>query len=160
MREIRSYVRLLRSIIGFVRACQIASFRYSCAGEIVRIDATELTLDARTPGETAMFIAMNRFRVKPGSEAEFEAVWLNREVYLDAVPGFIEFHLPARASERGPHALFLAHGLAQPGRFRGLDAIGSFPRRAQGGRRQQTAVSGPSAVRGFEVLQTVSARHE
>ena len=40
-----------------------------------------------------MFIAMNRFRVKKGSEDAFEKVWLGRESYLDRVPGFLEFHL-------------------------------------------------------------------
>jgi len=40
-----------------------------------------------------MFIAMNRFRVKKGSEEDFEQVWLNRDTHLQGVPGFIEFHL-------------------------------------------------------------------
>ena len=39
-----------------------------------------------------MFIAMNRFRVKKGSEEAFEKVWLTRETHLDRVPGFVEFH--------------------------------------------------------------------
>jgi heme-degrading monooxygenase HmoA len=46
-----------------------------------------------------MFIAMNRFRVKKGSEDAFEKVWQGRESYLDRVPGFLEFHLL-----RGPEA--------------------------------------------------------
>lgn len=40
-----------------------------------------------------MFIAMNRFRIAPGREADFIAVWKQRESYLDGVPGFVEFHL-------------------------------------------------------------------
>lgn len=40
-----------------------------------------------------MFIAMNRFRIARGREAEFVAHWKNRESYLDEVPGFREFHL-------------------------------------------------------------------
>jgi heme-degrading monooxygenase HmoA len=40
-----------------------------------------------------MFIAMNRFRIAPGREADFIAVWKQRESHLDAVPGFREFHL-------------------------------------------------------------------
>ena len=39
-----------------------------------------------------MFIAMNRFKVLPGQEEEFEAVWRNRESQLQTVPGFVEFH--------------------------------------------------------------------
>jgi len=34
-----------------------------------------------------MFIAMNRFRVKKGSEEAFEKVWLSRDTQLTKVPG-------------------------------------------------------------------------
>ena len=40
-----------------------------------------------------MYIAMNRFRIKLGSEPDFIAIWKNRDTYLDTVPGFKEFHL-------------------------------------------------------------------
>ena len=40
-----------------------------------------------------MFIAMNRFRIVLGKEAQFENIWKNRESYLEEVPGFIEFNL-------------------------------------------------------------------
>lgn len=40
-----------------------------------------------------MFIAMNRFRIAPGREADFIAVWRQRESHLDGVPGFESFHL-------------------------------------------------------------------
>ena len=40
-----------------------------------------------------MFIAMNRFSVAPGKEADFEQVWLSRETHLEGVPGFVAFHL-------------------------------------------------------------------
>ena len=40
-----------------------------------------------------MFIAMNRFRVKKGSEEALEKVWLSRNSQLAKVPGFVEFRL-------------------------------------------------------------------
>ena len=40
-----------------------------------------------------MFIAMNRFSVAPGREADFETVWRERETYLQGVPGFVQFAL-------------------------------------------------------------------
>jgi heme-degrading monooxygenase HmoA len=40
-----------------------------------------------------MFIAMNRFQVKKGSEDAFERVWANRDSYLHRMAGFVEFHL-------------------------------------------------------------------
>ena len=40
-----------------------------------------------------MYIAMNRFRIKPGCEQDFIDIWKSRDTYLDTVPGFKEFHL-------------------------------------------------------------------
>ena len=55
-------------------------------------------------GISPMFIAMNRFRVAKGSEADFEQVWLTRDTHLDEVPGFVEFHL-LRGPEAEDHTL-------------------------------------------------------
>lgn len=40
-----------------------------------------------------MFVAMNRFRVAEGREAEFERIWRERQSYLQGVPGFVQFAL-------------------------------------------------------------------
>ena len=40
-----------------------------------------------------MFIAMNRFRIALGREAEFEKIWRERDSHLDDVPGFRDFKL-------------------------------------------------------------------
>jgi heme-degrading monooxygenase HmoA len=55
-----------------------------------------------------MFIAMNRFKVLPGQETAFEAVWLGRDTHLDRVPGFICFHL-LRGPANEDHTLFSSH---------------------------------------------------
>lgn len=55
-----------------------------------------------------MFIAMNRFRVAPGSEAEFEAMWKSRDSHLHTVPGFVEFHL-LKGPAREDHVLYASH---------------------------------------------------
>ena len=55
-----------------------------------------------------MFIAMNRFKVLPGQETAFEAVWLGRDTHLDDVPGFICFHL-LRGPTNEDHTLFSSH---------------------------------------------------
>lgn len=57
-----------------------------------------------------MFIAMNRFKVKKGSETDFEQVWLSRETHLEDVPGFLEFHL-LKGPERDDHVLYASHSL-------------------------------------------------
>ncbi len=55
-----------------------------------------------------MFIAMNRFKIAPGSEADFEQVWATRETHLAGVPGFRAFHL-ARGPEREDQVLYATH---------------------------------------------------
>src|SRR6516162_1698458 len=55
-----------------------------------------------------MFIAMNRFRVKKGSEQAFEKVWLSRDSQLNKVPGFVEFHL-LKGPEHEDFTLYASH---------------------------------------------------
>ena len=57
-----------------------------------------------------MFVAMNRFRVTPGSEEAFEEVWRNRKSRLGEMPGFIDFHL-LRGPARDDHTLYASHTL-------------------------------------------------
>jgi heme-degrading monooxygenase HmoA len=55
-----------------------------------------------------MFIAMNRFKVVKGSEADFETVWRTRDSHLGEVPGFVEFNL-LKGPEREDHTLYSSH---------------------------------------------------
>lgn len=55
-----------------------------------------------------MFIAMNRFKVVRGSEADFEKVWTSRDSHLASVPGFVTFHL-LRGPEHDDHTLYASH---------------------------------------------------
>lgn len=55
-----------------------------------------------------MYIAMNRFKVKTGSEADFEEVWRSRDRHLGAVPGFIKFHLLKGPADE-EHTLYSSH---------------------------------------------------
>jgi heme-degrading monooxygenase HmoA len=59
-----------------------------------------------------MFIAMNRFKVVAGHEAEFEEIWKNRDSSLDQLAGFIEFRLlrGKTFAEEG-YTLFASHTL-------------------------------------------------
>src|SRR6195256_138718 len=59
-----------------------------------------------------MFIAMNRFRVKRGSEEAFEQVWLNRDSQLTKVPGFVEFHL-LKGPAHEDYTLYSSHTVWQ-----------------------------------------------
>lgn len=57
-----------------------------------------------------MYIAMNRFKVQNGSEADFEAVWKNRDSSLARMKGFREFHLlRGPVNETEGYTLFASH---------------------------------------------------
>ena len=102
-----------------------------------------------------MFIAMNRFKVIPNSWAEFERVWTSRDTHLRDVPGFIEFHL-LRGPEREDHVLYSSHTrLAEPRRFRSVDALGSVPPRPRSAGQNRPLYLGHPEFEGFEVIQTV-----
>ncbi|WGF86508.1 antibiotic biosynthesis monooxygenase family protein [Marinivivus vitaminiproducens] len=102
-----------------------------------------------------MFIAMNRFRVKPGSEADFEDVWLSRDVHLNEVPGFIAFHL-LRGPTTEEHTLFASHTLwktkADFEAWTRSEAFRLAHRNAGG--NKPLYIDHPQ-FEGFEVIQTV-----
>lgn len=55
-----------------------------------------------------MFIAMNRFRIAPGREAEFIEVWRQRDSHLAGVPGFRQFQLLQGPGDDSA-TLFISH---------------------------------------------------
>ena len=57
-----------------------------------------------------MFVAMNRFRIVKGKEAEFERIWAERDSHLDGVPGFKEFNL-LPGPEADDHTLYASHSI-------------------------------------------------
>lgn len=107
-----------------------------------------------------MFIAMNRFKVKPGSEQAFEDVWLNRESYLDRMPGFVEFHLLKGPTEQD-HTLYSSHTV-----WRSKDAFEAWTKSKEfrtSHARAEDRNTGPLYLEhpkfeGFEVRQTVRGR--
>ena len=55
-----------------------------------------------------MYLTMNRFKVKPGHEADFEEVWAKRDSHLKTVPGFVAFHL-LKGEEKDGYRLYASH---------------------------------------------------
>ncbi|MDA9639719.1 antibiotic biosynthesis monooxygenase [SAR116 cluster bacterium] len=55
-----------------------------------------------------MFIAMNRFKIMPGKELDFEEIWRNRDTHLKNVDGFREFRLIKGAAGED-HTLYASH---------------------------------------------------
>jgi len=102
-----------------------------------------------------MFIAMNRFRVKKGSEQDFEAVWLGRDTHLEKVPGFVEFHL-LRGPEHDDYTLFASHTVWQSrAAFEAWTKSEAFrAAHSRAGENKPLYIEHPQ-FEGFEVRQTV-----
>jgi heme-degrading monooxygenase HmoA len=102
-----------------------------------------------------MFIAMNRFKVRPGEEAAFEARWADREVLIDRVPGFVRFAL-LKGPVRDDHVLYASHTIwASRVAFEDWTRSEAFrlAHRDAGGNKPLT-VSHPE-FEGFDVVQSV-----
>jgi heme-degrading monooxygenase HmoA len=106
-----------------------------------------------------MFIAMNRFKVKKGSETAFENMWQGRESYLDRMQGFVEFHL-LKGPEAEDHTLYSSHTVwASKADFEAWTKSEEF-RRAHA-RAGNTGSAAPLYLEhpkfeGFEVRQTIT----
>lgn len=107
-----------------------------------------------------MFIAMNRFQVKKGSEQAFETLWKTRESYLGDTPGFVEFHL-VKGPEAEDHTLYATHTIwANRDAFEAWTKSEHF-RRAHARADNKTGDSlylGHPKFEGFEVLITERAK--
>ena len=102
-----------------------------------------------------MFIAMNRFKVLPGQEEEFEAVWRNRESQLQTVPGFVEFHL-LRGPVREDHVLYASHTIwADEAAFTGWTKSEAFRAAHRSAGERQPMYLGHPEFEGFTVVQTI-----
>ena len=91
-----------------------------------------------------MFIAMNRFKVNPSSESEFERVWRERDTHLATVPGFVEFHL-LKGPKRDNHTLYSSHTLwRSKADFEAWTEVAGLPRGARQGGQQFRSLFRPS----------------
>jgi len=99
-----------------------------------------------------MFIAMNRFRVTKGREAEFEQVWRTRDSHLESVPGFEQFHL-LRGPEHDDHTLYSSHSVwASKRDFENWTKSDAFRKAHKGAGTTKGLYMGPPQFEGFEVV--------
>jgi heme-degrading monooxygenase HmoA len=105
-----------------------------------------------------MFIAMNRFKVKKGSEHDFEQVWLNRKTHLEDVPGFIEFHL-LKGPEQDGHVLYASHSMwRSEANFRAWTQSEAFRKAHASAGSNKPLYLGHPEFEGFTSLQEVKAK--
>lgn len=101
------------------------------------------------------YITMNRFRVRDGAESEFEDAWLNREILLKQVPGFVQFHL-LRGPKREDHTLYASHTTWENEKaFRDWTDSDAFRQAHAKAGNVAIGFLGAPELESFEVLQTV-----
>lgn len=103
-----------------------------------------------------MYIAMNRFRVTSECEAAFQRRWLDRDVLLKTVPGFVSFQF-LKGPRRDDYVLYASHTV-----WESCDAFVAWTQSEQFRQAHATAgegkklTIGPPVFEGFEVLQNVT----
>jgi heme-degrading monooxygenase HmoA len=108
-----------------------------------------------------MFIAMNRFRIVPGCEEEFEEIWRSRDSHLTGVPGFVEFHL-LRGPGAEDHTLYASHTIwASREAFEDWTRSEAFRKAHAGAGERRHVYLGAPNFEGFDiVLETKRAAAE
>ena len=102
-----------------------------------------------------MFIAMNRFQVALGQEAEFERMWRERDSHLKSVPGFREFHL-LRGPKEEDHTLYSSHVVWDSREaFEGWTRSDAFRQAHANAGTAKSLYLGHPRFEGFEVIQTL-----
>ena len=99
-----------------------------------------------------MFIAMNRFRIALGREADFEEVWRKRESQLADVAGFRDFHL-LRGPETDDNTLYVSHSVWDSREaFDAWTNSEAFRNAHTKARAPEGTYLGPPQFEGFEVV--------
>ena len=104
-----------------------------------------------------MYLTMNRFAVKRGQEAAFEAIWTGRDSQLPGVKGFVSFHL-MKGAERADHTLYASHTLWQSrAAFEDWTRSEAFRAAHKGAGQHADIYMGPPELELFESVQTIAA---
>lgn len=106
-----------------------------------------------------MYIAMNRFRIKPGWEPEFESIWRERESHLHTVPGFVEFAL-LKGPSHEDHTLYASHTVWETAQhFEDWTKSEAFRKAHAGaGGSARDIYLGPPQFEGFEAVQVIDSK--
>ncbi len=99
-----------------------------------------------------MFIAMNRFRIVKGREAEFERIWAERDSHLAGVPGFEGFDL-LRGPEAEDHTLYASHSVwSSREHFADWTQSDAFRKAHANAGTSKDIYLGPPSFEGFEKI--------
>ncbi len=97
-----------------------------------------------------MFVAMNRFRVSKGAEADFETMWRERDSRLAEVAGFRDFKL-LKGPEAEDHTLYVSHSVWETrAAFEAWTRSAPFRQAHAGAGQAKPMYLGPPQFEGFE----------
>jgi len=103
-----------------------------------------------------MYIAMNRFKVKPGSEGAFENIWKNRDSNLKSVPGFVEFHM-LKGPKQEAYTLYSSHTVwASYSDFEAWTKSQAFRDSHKNAGKNDVHYDGHPQFEGFEVIHSLT----
>lgn len=103
-----------------------------------------------------MFIAMNRFTVRPENAAAFEDLWLTRDSHLKQVDGFVEFHM-LRGPARDGLILYASHTVWQSETaFTAWTKSDAFRAAHTGAGETRKLHEGTPVFEGFTPIQTIA----
>ncbi|HHZ08570.1 MAG TPA: antibiotic biosynthesis monooxygenase [Rhizobiales bacterium] len=102
-----------------------------------------------------MYIAMNRFKVRTGSEEAFETVWKNRDSTLAGMKGFRAFHLlRGPVNEAEGYTLFASHAVwDSEDDFRAWTRSDNFRAAHENAGRSKVLYVGRPDFEGFSVVE-------
>jgi len=99
-----------------------------------------------------MYIAMNRFKIAEGHEKDFEKIWVDRQSFLNEVPGFKDFHL-LKGSSEGSFTLYSSHSVWETKEeFLAWTESDAFQKAHARARAPEGMYLGPPQFEGFEVV--------
>ncbi|MGY6548406.1 MAG: antibiotic biosynthesis monooxygenase family protein [Roseinatronobacter sp.] len=105
-----------------------------------------------------MYLTINRFRVRPGQEAAFEAIWTARESKLPGLDGFVEFHL-FRGESTPEATIYLSHTLwRDKAAFEGWARSQAFRGSHKGVREHDDIYLGPPELQFYASVQRITAQ--
>ncbi|MGP1358430.1 antibiotic biosynthesis monooxygenase family protein [Roseicyclus sp.] len=103
-----------------------------------------------------MYLIMNRFRVIPGQEDAFEAMWVSRDSHLKSVPGFVSFHLMRGEAADGAR-LYASHTLwTDREAFLAWTRSEAFRAAHKGAKSSDGMYDGPPVLECFESVQEIA----
>jgi heme-degrading monooxygenase HmoA len=103
-----------------------------------------------------MYLTMNRFKVKPGQEEAFEAVWTGRDSHLPQVKGFVAFHL-MKGPEKDGYRLYASHTMWETeAAFTDWTRSEAFRAAHRGAGSHADIYLGPPELEIFQAVQTIT----